>query len=115
MRNEFIEKAKECKSAEELLALAKDNGIEMTAEAAAEMLTSLDGKEYSDDELENVAGGEITQCEDGWWAIFDPEEKAVVAMYRSKAMAMKKARQMGLSSEVCTMTEIKDRMYRSMM
>ncbi len=58
MTNELILKAKECKSAEELLALAKENGIEMTAEEAAEKFTALNNVgELSDDELENAAGG----------------------------------------------------------
>ncbi len=61
MTNEMIEKAKECKSAEELLALAKENGIEMTAEEAAEKFTALNNMgELSDDELENAAGGGCT-------------------------------------------------------
>ncbi|MBQ0101210.1 MAG: bacteriocin [Firmicutes bacterium] len=49
---EQIEKAKEAKSAEELFALAKENGIEMTAEEAAKHYTKL-----SEDELNNVSGG----------------------------------------------------------
>ncbi len=58
MTNEMIQKAKECKSAEELLALAKENGMEMTAEQAAEKFAALNNVgELSDDELENAAGG----------------------------------------------------------
>ena len=49
---EQLEKAKKAKSAEELLALAKENGIEMTAEEAAKHYTKL-----SEDELNNVSGG----------------------------------------------------------
>lgn len=57
--NELLEKAKQTKSAEELLALAKENKIEMTDEQAAayyEQLHPTSG-EIADDELENVAGG----------------------------------------------------------
>ncbi len=58
MTNELIEKAKECKSAEELLALAKENNIEMTAEEAAEQYAMLHNEgELSDDELDGAAGG----------------------------------------------------------
>ncbi len=58
MTNETLQKAKECKSAEELLALAKENGIEMTAEEAAGKFAAINNVgELSDDELENAAGG----------------------------------------------------------
>ena len=56
---EMIEKAKAAKSAEELLELAKANGVEMTADEAATyfaQLTPTSG-ELSDDDLNNVAGG----------------------------------------------------------
>lgn len=56
---EMIEKAKEAKNAEELLALAKENDVEMTEESANayfEQLHPASG-ELSDDELENVSGG----------------------------------------------------------
>lgn len=54
----LVEKAKEAKSVEELLALAKDTGIELTAEEAEAYYAQLhaDG-ELADDELENVSGG----------------------------------------------------------
>ncbi len=58
MTNEQISKAKECKSADELLALAKENGIEMTAEEAEEKFAQLNNEgELSDDELSSAAGG----------------------------------------------------------
>ena len=40
----MIEKAKAAKSAEELIALAKDNGVEMTADEAATYFAQLDPK-----------------------------------------------------------------------
>ena len=54
----MMEKAKEAKSAEELLALAKENDIGMTEEEAEETFAML-GKsgELSDEELANVSGG----------------------------------------------------------
>ena len=61
---EMIEKAKAAKSAEELIALAKDNGVEMTADEAATYFAQLNPKsgELGDDELNEVAGG---GCSDG--------------------------------------------------
>ena len=56
---EMIEKAKAAKSAEELLALAKENGVEMTVDEAATYFAQLNPKngELDDDELDAVAGG----------------------------------------------------------
>ena len=56
---EMIEKAKAVKSAEELLTLAKENNVEMTADEAAKYFAQLNPKsgELSDDDLDNVAGG----------------------------------------------------------
>ena len=59
MNSELIAQAKETKTPEELAALAKENGMEMTEESAKayfEQLHPTSG-ELSDDELENVAGG----------------------------------------------------------
>ena len=56
--NEQIIKAKAAKTAEELLAMAKESGIEMTAEQAAKYFAELNKQgELSDDELTSVAGG----------------------------------------------------------
>ncbi len=58
MTGEFFEKAKECKSAEELLALAKETGTEMRTEEAAELFKKLHAEgELSDDELDAASGG----------------------------------------------------------
>ena len=56
---EMIEKAKVAKSAEELLALAKENNVEMSADEADTYFAQLNPKsgELSDDDLDNVAGG----------------------------------------------------------
>ena len=59
MMPELLEKAKLAKSAKELIALAKENGIELTEEEANiyfAMLNPQDG-ELADDELDQVAGG----------------------------------------------------------
>ena len=56
--NEIIEKVKTAKSAEELLAMAKAENIELTAEQAAKAFEKLHKTgELSDEELDNVAGG----------------------------------------------------------
>ena len=57
---EMIEKAKAAKSAEELIALAKAGGVEMTADEAATYFAQLGSKsgELDDDDLDNVAGGD---------------------------------------------------------
>ena len=66
---EMIEKAKAAKTAEELLALAKENNIAMTADEAATYFAQLNPKsgEISDDDLDNVAGGACKlNSEEGW-------------------------------------------------
>lgn len=58
---DLIEKARQAKSAEELLALAKENGVEMSAEAAKAHFERLNQSgEISDEELDNVSGGGCT-------------------------------------------------------
>lgn len=55
---ELLLKAKTAKNAEELLALAKENGMEMTEESAQAYFEQLNKKgELADDEIDNVAGG----------------------------------------------------------
>ena len=55
----LLAEAKRARSAEELLTLAKENGIEMTIEEAEANFAVLGGKtgELADEELDNVAGG----------------------------------------------------------
>ena len=56
--NEIIEKVKTAKSAEELLAMAKAENIELTEAQAAKAFEELNKNgELSDEELDNVAGG----------------------------------------------------------
>ena len=56
---EMIEKAETAESAGELLELARENGIEMSAEEADVCFAELHPQsgELSDEELENVSGG----------------------------------------------------------
>ena len=57
MEKELITKAKETKTVEELMALAKENGIELNEEDAKTYFSYLHPKtgELSDEELDNVA------------------------------------------------------------
>ena len=55
---EMIDKAKAAKSAEELLEIAKANGVELTAEEAKTYFEQLHvNSAVSDDDLDTVAGG----------------------------------------------------------
>ena len=56
---EQLNKAMECKTADELIALAKENGIELAKEQAEKYLTQLTGVDMtlSDEDLQKVAGG----------------------------------------------------------
>ena len=61
MNKELLAKAKNVKSEEELLALAKEHNVEMTEESAKAYFEFLQAQtktgELSDEELDNVAGG----------------------------------------------------------
>ncbi len=59
LNKELLAKAKNAKTPEELIALAKENGTEMTEESAEAYYNLLHPQngEVSDDELDNVAGG----------------------------------------------------------
>ena len=75
---ELLEKARGADSAEALLALAKENNYEMTAEEAEAYFAQMHKSgELSDEELENVSGGGCRKnghlvvtvgysCEDHW-------------------------------------------------
>ena len=58
----LIEKAKTAKSAEELLEIAKANGVDMTAEEANEYYKQITSCELDDDLLDGVAGGYESQA-----------------------------------------------------
>jgi predicted ribosomally synthesized peptide with nif11-like leader len=59
---ELIAKAKAAESAEALLALAKENGVDLTEDEAKTCFEQLHANtEISDDELEAVSGGGICQ------------------------------------------------------
>ena len=58
MTPELIEKARQAKSVEELITLAKENGITLSEDEARDYFNQLHKSgELSDDELDNVSGG----------------------------------------------------------
>ena len=67
MEKELIAKAKETTTVEELMTLAKENGIRLTEEEAKTYFAKLHPAtgELSDDELDNVAGGGCNAKDDG--------------------------------------------------
>ena len=54
---DMIERAKQCSTADELIAIAKTLGYEITKEEAEAYLAELDNIELDDIELDKVAGG----------------------------------------------------------
>jgi predicted ribosomally synthesized peptide with nif11-like leader len=66
LTKEMIEKAMQCQTAEELLALAKSEGFEITKDEAEAYFAELADVELDEKALRNVAGGtcitEGTSC-----------------------------------------------------
>ena len=54
---EMIEKAMQCETADELIALANSEGIELTKEEAEAYLAEMEDVELDSDALKQVAGG----------------------------------------------------------
>ena len=54
---EMLVKAMQCETAEELIALAKSEGMELTREEAEAYLAEMDDVELDDTALKRVAGG----------------------------------------------------------
>ena len=54
---EMLEKAKQCKTADELIALAKTEGFEITKDEAESYLAELENIELDAKTLEKIAGG----------------------------------------------------------
>ena len=57
--NEMIAKAMQCETADELIALANSEGIELTKEEAEAYLVELEDFELDSDVLQKVAGGGV--------------------------------------------------------
>ena len=53
----MLEKAAQCETADELIALAKTEGMEITKEEAEAYLAELDNSELDITDLDKVAGG----------------------------------------------------------
>ena len=62
--NEMIAKAMQCETADELIALANSEGIELTKEEAEAYLAELEDFELDSDVLQKVAGGGIYETVD---------------------------------------------------
>ena len=61
LTNEQIEKAMACKTAEELMAAAKEEGFDITKEEADAYMAEMADFELDDEMLSNVAGGGYLQ------------------------------------------------------
>ena len=59
---EMLEKAMQCETADELIALAKTGGYELTPEEAEAYLKELDDVELDSTQLKKVAGGGCWHC-----------------------------------------------------
>ena len=55
---EMVEKAAKCETAEELIALAKTEGVEITKAEAEAYMAELEDIDLSTAELEKIAGGD---------------------------------------------------------
>ena len=57
LTKEMLEKVSKCQTADELIALAKTEGIEITKDEAEAYLTEMDNVELDNASLDKVAGG----------------------------------------------------------
>ena len=57
LTKDMLEKAMKCQTADDLVALAKANGITLTKEEADAYMAEMDNMELDEDALDNVAGG----------------------------------------------------------
>ena len=57
LTKEQVAKAMACKTAEELMAMAKAEGIELTKEEAEAYMAEMEDMELDSESLKNVAGG----------------------------------------------------------
>ena len=62
---ELLDKAAKCETAEQLIALAKESGVELTKTEAEAYLAELENCELDAADLDKVAGG--TGNDDGCW------------------------------------------------
>lgn len=64
LTKEQVAKAMACKTAEELMAMAKAEGIELTKEEAEAYLSEMEDFELDEATLSKVAGGGMAYCTD---------------------------------------------------
>ncbi|MBR4375594.1 MAG: hypothetical protein IK040_05045 [Spirochaetia bacterium] len=57
LTKELLDKAAKCETAEQLIALAKESGVELTKTEAEAYLAELENCELDNEELDKVAGG----------------------------------------------------------
>ena len=62
LTREMIETAMACETAEELVAVAKTGGVELTKEEAEAYLAEISDFELDDEAIKNVAGGRAPAC-----------------------------------------------------
>ena len=63
LTKEMLEKAAKCETAEELIALAKADGVEITMDEAQAYLAETENVELDSSTLEKVAGGACFEVE----------------------------------------------------
>ena len=67
---QMIQKAMECKNADELIALARENDIELTQEEAEAYLAELEDIELDEKSLSEMsAAGCYSDCNDTCWSV----------------------------------------------
>lgn len=59
---EYIRKAMECKTADELLELAESWGVELTREQAEEYIANIQTRELTEEDFAQLAGGFSIYC-----------------------------------------------------
>ena len=64
LTKEQVAKAMSCETIEELMELAKAEGIELTKEEAEAYMAEMDDVELDSDTLKQVAGGGMSYCSD---------------------------------------------------
>ena len=69
LTKEMLEKAMQCKTADELMALAKAGGYEITKEEAEAYMAELADVELDEKALRNVAGGTCTLEGTSCWTL----------------------------------------------
>ena len=70
LTKEMFEKAMQCKTADELIALAKSEGCELTKEEAEAYLAELEDVELDEEHVKKIAGGVLrSKCHENTKAV----------------------------------------------